>query len=188
MAVMDQDNFSNISWHSEQEAGAAASNTAASSHDASSPEYPGSGARAGGRTVEGEDANLEPAHGDEILECVVSSPNKENDGSKDAYVSYLITTHVCSSLYSLHGEGANHVPLSFLSHSQLFPHSSERRRLCADASLILSFSIRCSAASTKAVLSHHCRISRGWSMFVATGSVRTSRIVVATHYSDSCRV
>jgi sorting nexin-4 len=96
MAVMDQDNFSNISWHSEQEAGAAASNTAASSHDVGSPEYPGSGARAGGRTVEGEDANLEPAHGGEILECVVSSPNKENDGSKDAYVSYLITTHVCS--------------------------------------------------------------------------------------------
>jgi sorting nexin-4 len=26
------------------------------------------------------------------LECIVSSPRKENEGSKDAYVSYLITT------------------------------------------------------------------------------------------------
>ena len=29
-----------------------------------------------------------------VLECTVSSPNKENDGSKDAYVSYLVTTNV----------------------------------------------------------------------------------------------
>lgn len=28
------------------------------------------------------------------LECVVDSPLKENDGTKDAYVSYKITTHV----------------------------------------------------------------------------------------------
>ena len=29
-----------------------------------------------------------------VLECIVSNPNKENDGSKDAYVSYLVTTNV----------------------------------------------------------------------------------------------
>lgn len=32
--------------------------------------------------------------GDGILECTVGSPVKENDGTKDAYVSYLITTTV----------------------------------------------------------------------------------------------
>jgi hypothetical protein len=32
--------------------------------------------------------------GDGILECTVGSPSKENDGTKDAYVSYLITTTV----------------------------------------------------------------------------------------------
>lgn len=32
------------------------------------------------------------------LECTVDSPMKENDGTKDAYVSYKITTHVCTSL------------------------------------------------------------------------------------------
>jgi sorting nexin-4 len=31
---------------------------------------------------------------DGILECTVDTPLKENDGTKDAYVSYLVTTHV----------------------------------------------------------------------------------------------
>ncbi|KAL1996640.1 hypothetical protein VTN49DRAFT_7505 [Thermomyces lanuginosus] len=31
--------------------------------------------------------------GDGVLECSVSSPLKENDGTKDAYISYLVTTH-----------------------------------------------------------------------------------------------
>ncbi|KAK4449329.1 Sorting nexin-4 [Podospora aff. communis PSN243] len=93
MAVMDQDNFSNISWHSEQESGTVVPSAAASAHESAGSEYPGSSRQDGARTVEGEDANLEPAHGGEILECVVSDPRKENDGTKDAYVSYMITTH-----------------------------------------------------------------------------------------------
>lgn len=32
--------------------------------------------------------------GEGVLECEVASPLKENDGTKDAYVSYLVTTHV----------------------------------------------------------------------------------------------
>jgi len=28
------------------------------------------------------------------LECTVGSPQKENEGTKDAYISYMITTHV----------------------------------------------------------------------------------------------
>ncbi|KAJ5971968.1 uncharacterized protein N7479_001886 [Penicillium vulpinum] len=31
--------------------------------------------------------------GDGVLECQVDSPLKENDGTKDAYISYLVTTH-----------------------------------------------------------------------------------------------
>jgi sorting nexin-4 len=31
--------------------------------------------------------------GDGVLECRVDSPIKENDGTKDAYISYLVTTH-----------------------------------------------------------------------------------------------
>lgn len=40
--------------------------------------------------------------GDGVLECSVSSPLKENDGTKDAYISYLVTTHVCSYNQSIH--------------------------------------------------------------------------------------
>lgn len=32
--------------------------------------------------------------GDGVLECRVDSPLKENDGTKDAYISYLVTTKV----------------------------------------------------------------------------------------------
>ncbi|KAI5282641.1 intercellular trafficking and secretion [Ascosphaera aggregata] len=31
---------------------------------------------------------------DGVLECTVDAPLKENDGTKDAYISYLVTTHV----------------------------------------------------------------------------------------------
>jgi sorting nexin-4 len=32
---------------------------------------------------------------DGSLDVTVDTPLKENDGTKDAYVSYLVTTHVC---------------------------------------------------------------------------------------------
>ena len=32
--------------------------------------------------------------GDGRLECIVDTPLKENDGTKDAYVSYLVSTQV----------------------------------------------------------------------------------------------
>jgi sorting nexin-4 len=37
---------------------------------------------------------------DGILQCSVDSPQKENDGTKDAFISYKVTTHVCSSAFS----------------------------------------------------------------------------------------
>lgn len=36
--------------------------------------------------------------GDGVLECRVDTPLKENDGTKDAYISYLVTTHVSVSM------------------------------------------------------------------------------------------
>lgn len=32
--------------------------------------------------------------GDGVIECTVDTPLKENDGTKDAHISYLVTTHV----------------------------------------------------------------------------------------------
>jgi sorting nexin-4 len=37
--------------------------------------------------------------GEGILECIVEKPLKENDGTKDAYVSYLVTTDVRRAMY-----------------------------------------------------------------------------------------
>lgn len=37
---------------------------------------------------------------DGVLEVTVDAPLKENDGTKDAYVSYLVTTHVSFVSYS----------------------------------------------------------------------------------------
>lgn len=91
MAGLDQDNFSNISWHSEQNAGQGASSSSA--HDPMSPDF------SEGRQDDVDASHQpgeqhQPGRGEETLECVVGEPHKENDGTKDAYVSYMITTHV----------------------------------------------------------------------------------------------
>lgn len=38
--------------------------------------------------------------GEGRLDCTVNKPSKENDGTKDSYVSYLVTTHVRQSRIS----------------------------------------------------------------------------------------
>lgn len=64
------------------------------------PDRTNSQRRSGSQTNEpqaGEDADgvdLAGIGADGILECTVDTPMKENDGTKDAYVSYLVTTHV----------------------------------------------------------------------------------------------
>lgn len=96
MAVIDQDNFSNISWHSEQNAESAASTAQVHHESNSSPEYARSGPDDGrpGDNAAGMEHDELDHSGGEILDCTVSDPHKENDGTKDAYVSYLITTNV----------------------------------------------------------------------------------------------
>lgn len=89
MAVMDQDNFSNLSFHSDQNT-AVGSSSAFGAVEPASPDP--------NQQLENMNtANLEqldPGMGGEILECTVSEPHTENAGTKDAYVSYLITTNV----------------------------------------------------------------------------------------------
>ncbi|KAF4592298.1 Sorting nexin-4 [Ophiocordyceps camponoti-floridani] len=87
MAVADHDNFSNVSWsehvHDQTSRSAAAAAAAADDDDDAPFDDGGHGADVRGG------AQLP---GGERLECSVSSPLKENDGGKDAFVSYLITT------------------------------------------------------------------------------------------------
>lgn len=96
MAVMDQqDSFSNLSFNSDQNMGGGSS---ASAH------YDGEDAGSPGPLTHQEHQEPDSAHlqqldpglGGEILECVVTEPHTENVGTKDAYVSYLITTNVRS--------------------------------------------------------------------------------------------
>ncbi|UNI23028.1 intercellular trafficking and secretion [Purpureocillium takamizusanense] len=75
----EHENFSNVSWSEHV-------------HDQTSRLPP---AEEPGHTMEGPSTGIEdePPLGNERLECAVGTPLKENDGSKDAFVSYLITTH-----------------------------------------------------------------------------------------------
>ncbi len=129
MAVIDQDNFSNISWHSENAPDAATANPP--SEEAANSEYP---------RRSGDDDDLAPGRSGEILECTVSEPHKENDGTKDAYVSYLITTNVSSAaLGRLSPAPAVPTNPPLLTKASAIPRqpsapSSDRRQQCAAAS------------------------------------------------------
>ncbi|OIW24084.1 hypothetical protein CONLIGDRAFT_657605 [Coniochaeta ligniaria NRRL 30616] len=90
MAKMDPNDFSNVSWHSEQNAGGQPAPSGASESNKSGPATPDFEAS---RQEARRERSDEPGHAGEILECIVSEPHKENDGTKDAYVSYMITTH-----------------------------------------------------------------------------------------------
>ena len=56
------------------------------SNTAKSPSQP--------RNPAGELPYLQGIEKQGYLECAVDGPQKESDGTKDAYVSYLVTTHV----------------------------------------------------------------------------------------------
>ncbi|KAI0409766.1 hypothetical protein F4802DRAFT_541952 [Xylaria palmicola] len=88
MAVIDQDSFSNISWQSDVDDGGETADPSASLPNIEA-EPPTSEDRHHGQALERQDPGLS---GD-ILECTVSEPHKESDGTKDAFVSYLITTN-----------------------------------------------------------------------------------------------
>lgn len=93
MAVMDQhDSFSNLSFNSDQNIGGGSVSAHFDGEDAGSP-----GSLAQQEHQESDNAHLQqldPGIGGEILECIVTEPHTENVGTKDAYVSYLITTNV----------------------------------------------------------------------------------------------
>jgi sorting nexin-4 len=92
----DHGEFDSVSWQRED---AAQAESSAPFHS-TLPERSASGRRS-------DSLSREPQAGDQedpvdlagigrdgILEVTVDTPLKENDGTKDAYVSYLVTTHV----------------------------------------------------------------------------------------------
>ncbi|CAD6505262.1 BgTH12-00754 [Blumeria graminis f. sp. triticale] len=88
-----QDDFADISWQSPQAFPASLSpNFGMLQHsvDESSPITKGDHDQQLGNNVNSVDL---AGVGEGVLECNVSQPIKENDGTKDSYVSYLVTTN-----------------------------------------------------------------------------------------------
>ncbi|KAL8811354.1 MAG: hypothetical protein Q9223_007550, partial [Gallowayella weberi] len=92
---MDND-FDSVSWRNE-DTDTSRPHTAASSHDQDHTSTPRSNGKRKAtastpQAGEGADPVDLAGIGSARLDCTVSSPLKENDGTKDAYVSYLVTT------------------------------------------------------------------------------------------------
>lgn len=132
--------------------------------------------------------------GDGVLECRVDTPLKENDGTKDAYISYLVTTHVSDCIISCPAElllstCRVHIPISIKSNQEPpRPISSPSRNLISAFAEDSPISISCtrhSTANTQRALCHRCRTSTRWSMCEETGSARNSLHDERGHCIDS---
>lgn len=131
---MEQGNFTNLSWEDGHEHASSVASPRGEAEGGAAEQND----RVGGTSVQaGRDADdLDLAGvGSATLECTVTHPMKENDGTKDAYVSYLVTTHVFFHCYALVEGQSNRCRLR--SH-----HSPSLPPLFADASRTLSSSIR----------------------------------------------
>lgn len=89
-------NFDSVSWRNEPESDNSRPNTAGTSDVDGRDFRPGSNGKNRISPQLGENADgVDVAGiGDGRLDCTVGKPLKENDGTKDAYVSYLVTTQV----------------------------------------------------------------------------------------------
>lgn len=106
---MENGDFDSISWANDGEAAAPSPvQRRASSGDRSDARPMSSGKQ---RATTGEPSQAGPnadmldlaGVGDGRLDCAVDSPQKENEGTKDVFVSYRVTTHVgqAVALYTL---------------------------------------------------------------------------------------
>lgn len=100
---MDQnDDFDSVSWRQDPDsdvsrpatAGTDAEDSHASRHDNNGKRRMSSGGHEEPQAGSLADPVDLAGIGDGVLECRVDSPLKENDGTKDAYISYLVTTQV----------------------------------------------------------------------------------------------
>jgi sorting nexin-4 len=93
------DDFSHVSWDNDPRAGS--STTVGDSRNGSDARY-GSSAT----TPQHPEGIADPLDlagtGGGVLECHVSLPIKENEGTKDVFVSYLVTTNVTLPVLSPH--------------------------------------------------------------------------------------
>jgi hypothetical protein len=96
---MDHGDFASVSWQNSPRNSTSRRNTGSSTDGG---EHASGSSHNGMRKATGSSSR--PSHGGDpldlaglgggTLECTVNSPIKENDGTKDVFVSYLVTTHV----------------------------------------------------------------------------------------------
>lgn len=97
------DQFSNVSWQNDPRSATSRKST---SNSVGSHEIAGSSSVNG--MHQGAVSEVQPPGGitdpldlagigEGVLECIVTAPIKENDGTKDVFVSYLVTTNVCAA-------------------------------------------------------------------------------------------
>lgn len=118
MARIEQDDFSSVSWHSDR-AAAEAQSPGAASGDFDPQES------AGPQSADATHPDA-AALGGEVLECTVSQPLKENEGSKDVFVSYLISTYVSAPEEDASGCFPNQLPNDASSSPPSQPSKSPR--------------------------------------------------------------
>jgi hypothetical protein len=134
-AGMDPGNFTNLSWDQDNhEHDPSVANPQGRSEDGAPQNKNG---RSGSTSLQAgrnaDDLDLAGV-GNATLECTVTQPMKENDGTKDAYISYLVTTNVCFPLRSIEARTD--------SCRRTFRPSQSRQPPSADASQISCFCTR----------------------------------------------
>lgn len=95
---MDND-FDSVSWQNDPDSDISRPATAGTSQpDETTYGSKLSGKRKAGHSSTQAGADADPVDlagiGDGRLDCTVDTPLKENEGTKDAYMSYLVTTNV----------------------------------------------------------------------------------------------
>ena len=96
---MDNDDFDDVSWRNEPSSETARSNTSGSvqSPNSKTPDTNSRRRTSHEQPQAGQGADAVDLAGIGQygrLDCTIGSPSKENDGTKDAYVSYSVTTEV----------------------------------------------------------------------------------------------
>lgn len=138
---MENDNFDNVSWGADNGGGSSGAVSPGMEGDTShvaTPRGARSGSSSSGIPQAGPNADeLDTAGvGDSVLHCTVTSPLKENDGSKDAFISYLITTTVggpqTNSCLRMLMRDSRQISHPFKSQSLLFADASPTSSSCGN--------------------------------------------------------
>lgn len=92
------DDFANVTWQNDAHGSPAQAPDGTFGDHGQDPGVPHSIASGIVQAEPAGDATDLAGVGSGTLTCTVTVPIKENDGTKDSYVSYLVTTNVCVPL------------------------------------------------------------------------------------------